>query len=323
MRRVPRRTKTILAGALAAACVLAAAPATAQASPVADKGDGTYSNPVLFADVPDPDVAFDGTAYYMVSTTMHMVPNVPIMRSTDLVNWSIVDYTGPILEDADKLALRNGANAYGQGSWAASIKFHDGTYYVSVGSLTTGKTYIYSTTSIENGPWTRSVLDGYAHDQSLLFDGDDIYLVYGGGKIDLRKLKINADGTLAWDGAAVTIVGTASIGTPIGLNAEGAHAYKIGDYYYVFMIEWPSGGLRQEIVWRSTSLTPQSSAGVWEGKVVLSQRATVEGVAGGGAAQGGVVQAADGSWYSMLFQDQGPIGRSPQLAKVTWADNWP
>ena len=128
---------------------------------------------------------------------------------------------------------------------------------------------------------------------------------------------------MAWDGAPVTLVGTASIGTPIGLNAEGAHAYKIGDYYYVFMIEWPSGGLRQEIVWRSTSLTPQSDGGDWEGKVVLSQRATVQGVAGGGAAQGGVVQAADGSWYSMLFQDQGPIGRSPQLAKVTWSDDWP
>ncbi|GAA4841663.1 hypothetical protein GCM10023221_19420 [Luteimicrobium xylanilyticum] len=284
----------------------------------------TFTNPVMFADVPDPDVTFDGTYYYMVSTTMYYAPSVPIMRSTDLVHWSIVGYTAPILADTDELALRNGKNAYAKGTWAASIRYHDGTYYVSVGSLTTGKTYIYSTKSIEKGPWTTSVLDGYAHDQSLLFDGDDVYLVYGGGALDLRKLKRNGDGTFAWDGAATRIVDDANVGQTAGLNAEGSHAYTIGDYYYVFMIEWPTSGIRQEVVWRSKSLTPQSDGGAWEGKIVFSQKATVEGQSGDGAAQGGVVQAADGQWYAMLFQDEGPVGRSPQLAKVTWSDDgWP
>jgi len=96
-----------------------------------------FTNPVIFADVPDPDVVFDGRYYYMVSTTMYFAPSVPIMRSGDLVHWSIVGYTAAILDDTDALALRSGQDAYGQGSWAASIRFHDGTYYVSVGSLTT------------------------------------------------------------------------------------------------------------------------------------------------------------------------------------------
>ncbi|MFD0598933.1 family 43 glycosylhydrolase [Catellatospora coxensis] len=220
------------------------------------------TGPVIFADVPDPDVIFDGRYYYMVSTTMYFAPSVPIMRSGDLVHWSIAGYTAAILDDTDALALRNGQDAYGQGSWAASIRFHDGTYYVSVGSLTTRQTYVYSTPDIEHGPWTRSVLDGYAHDQSLLFDGDDVWLVYGGGSIDLRRLRRHDDGTLAWDGPATRLVEDADVDQTSGLNAEGAHAYRIGDYYYVFMIEWPSGGIRQEVLWRSTSLTPQSAGGV-------------------------------------------------------------
>jgi len=240
------------------------------------------------------------------------------------VHWSIAGYTGPVLDDTDALALRNGQNAYGQGTWAASIRFHEGTYYVSVGSLTTKKTYIYATPSVENGPWTRSVLDGYAHDQSLLFDGEDTYLVYGGGVIDLRRLGRAADGTFVWDGPAKRLVEDANVDQASGLNAEGAHAYKIGDHYYVFMIEWPTGGVRQEVVWRSTALTPQSQGGSWEGRVVLSQAVPVEGRSGGGAAQGGVVRTPEGHWYAMVFQDEGPLGRAPQLASVAWdEDGWP
>lgn len=287
-------------------------------------GAAVFRNPVILADVPDPDVVFDGRSYYMVSTTMYFAPSVPVMRSADLVHWSIAGYTGPVLEDTDALALRDGKDAYGQGTWAASLRYHGGAYHVSVASLTTRTTYVYSTPSIEDGPWTRSVLDGYAHDQSLLFDGDDVWLLYGAGTIDLRPLRRDDDGTFAWDGPPVRLVDDASVGMTDGLNAEGAHAYRIGDHYYVFMIQWPADGIRQQVVWRSTSLTPQSQGGAWEGRVVLSQAVQVEGRAGDGAAQGGVVQAADGQWYSMIFQDEGALGRSPQLALVTWdADGWP
>ncbi|NKY38206.1 glycoside hydrolase family 43 protein [Cellulomonas septica] len=289
-----------------------------------DHGAPTVAHPVVFADVPDPDVVHDGRSYYMVSTTMYFAPSVPIMRSDDLVRWSIAGYTGPILDETDALALRDGQNAYGRGTWAASIRYHEGTYYVSVGSLTTGKTYVYATPSIEHGPWTRSVLDGYAHDQSLLFDDGDVWVVYGAGVIDLRRLARDDNGTFVWDGPPTRLVEDAAVDQTSGLPAEGAHAYRIGDHYYVFMIQWPTGGIRQEVVWRSTSLTPQSEGGTWEGRVVLSQAVTVAGRPGDGVAQGGVVQAADGRWYAMLFQDEGPLGRSPQLVRVTWdEDGWP
>ena len=41
-------------------------------------------NPILFADVPDNSMIRVGDTYYMSSTTMHMSPGVPIMKSTEL-----------------------------------------------------------------------------------------------------------------------------------------------------------------------------------------------------------------------------------------------
>src|SRR4026208_1951531 len=52
-----------------------------------DNGDGTYTNPVIAADFPDPDVILVGDTYYMVSTTMFVFPGVTILKSKDLVNW--------------------------------------------------------------------------------------------------------------------------------------------------------------------------------------------------------------------------------------------
>lgn len=57
-----------------------------------DDGNGNYTNPVIFADVPDIDIIRVDDAFYMVSTTMHLSPGCPIMRSYDLVNWEIVNY---------------------------------------------------------------------------------------------------------------------------------------------------------------------------------------------------------------------------------------
>lgn len=69
-----------------------------------DEGEGTFDNPLIWADVPDPDVIRVGDVYYMSSTTMHINPGVPIMRSYDLVNWEIVNYVYDVLADNDEQA---------------------------------------------------------------------------------------------------------------------------------------------------------------------------------------------------------------------------
>lgn len=110
-------------------------------------------NPIIFADVPGMSMVRVGESYYMSSTTMHMSPEVPIMKSKDLVNWKIVNYAYDTLANVDELNFANGKSAYGKGSWASCIRYHNGIYYVSTFAQTTGKTYIYSTKDVEKGPW--------------------------------------------------------------------------------------------------------------------------------------------------------------------------
>src|SRR3954467_6584145 len=88
-------------------------------------------NPVIFADVPDLSMIRVGNTYYMSSTTMHMSPGVPIMRSNDLVNWKLIGYAYDTLASVDALNLTNGKSTYGRGSWASSIRYHNGTFYVT------------------------------------------------------------------------------------------------------------------------------------------------------------------------------------------------
>lgn len=277
-----------------------------------DDGNGNYSNPVIFADVPDIDFIRVDDAYYMVSTTMHLSPGCPIMKSYDLVNWEIVNYVFNTLDDADNLALRNGEHSYGKGQWAASIRYHNGIFYVGFLSYSTGKSYIYYTKDIENGKWDRFVFDVGFHDMSLLFDEDGrVYIIYGGG--DIWCVELEKDLSAVKPETKRKIISDAGL-TP-GCLAEGAHAYKINGYYYIFIITWPSGGRRTQLCYRSKSLD-----GDWEMKVILDDNL---GFRNDGVAQGGIIDSADGNWYCLLFQDHGAVGRLPVLMPMTWEDDWP
>lgn len=277
-----------------------------------DDGNGNYSNPVIFADVPDIDFIRVDDAYYMVSTTMHLSPGCPIMKSYDLVNWEIVNYVFNTLDDADNLALRNGEHSYGKGQWAASIRHHNSIFYVGFLSYSTGKSYIYYTKDIENGRWERFVFDEGFHDMSLLFDEDGrVYIIYGGG--DIWCVELEKDLSAVKPETKRKIISDAGL-TP-GCLAEGAHAYKINGYYYIFIITWPSGGRRTQLCYRSKSLD-----GDWEMKVILDDNL---GFRNDGVAQGGIIDSADGNWYCLLFQDHGAVGRLPVLMPMTWEDDWP
>lgn len=270
----------------------------------------TFTNPFIYADAPDNDVIRVGNVYYMTSTTMHMTPGVPIMKSYDLVNWEIVNYVYDTYANGDAQNLNNGQNEYGKGSWASSLRYNNGIYYVSFGSNSTGRTYIYQTSNIENGPWTSSVLGSYYHDASLLFDNGRVFLVYGADNISLIELTADAKAIKSGGISQVIIPNSSNIaGSNFIVKAEGAHIQKINGYYYVFLICWPSGSGRTQLTYRSTSLT-----GGYTGQVSLNDS---------GIAQGGIVDTPSGSWYAMLFRDSGAVGRMPYLVPVTWSGNWP
>ena len=77
------------------------------------------------------------------------------------------------------------SNSYGQGQWASSLRFHDGTFYVLINSLNLGGAFLYRTDDIENGAWTKTALGRGLHDPSLFFDdanGGTPYIFYGGAR---------------------------------------------------------------------------------------------------------------------------------------------
>jgi beta-xylosidase len=268
-------------------------------------------NPILYADVPDLSMIRVGDTYYMSSTTMHLSPGLPIMASKDLVNWRLVSYAYDTLGDEDVLTLSNGKSAYGKGSWASGLRYHNGTFYATTFSGTTGKTYVYTTKDIEKGPWKAASFKPMLHDHSLFFDDDGrVYMVYGGGRIKLLELAADASAPKP-GGLDQTLVENASApaGANVGLPAEGSQLFKVNGKYYLFNITWPKGDMRTVVVHRADTLT-----GPYEGRVALRDQ---------GVAQGGLIDTPQGEWYAYLFQDCGAVGRVPFLVPVKWADGWP
>lgn len=298
-----------------------------------DLGNGTYSNPVIYADCPDPDVIRVGDAFYMVSTTMHYSPGCTIMRSYDLVNWKVIGYAHDYLEETDKFALKNGQNDYANGSWAANLRHdkYEGRFYLIVTCNTTQKSYIFTTTDIETGRWKRNEAE-MCYDPGLLFEDTGTecrkWIVYPNADLRQfmgykRELISNGDGTVKL-GEKIQIIDHGNLENPAeGLRAEGYHGYKIGEWYYIFMIQG-RGAQRQEIVWRSKTMEP----GSFEGKLVFAGNIRnadgTDYIPFTGVAQGGIVDTPDGRWYALLFQDYGAVGRIPVLIPMTWdADGWP
>jgi beta-xylosidase len=268
-------------------------------------------NPIIFADVPDMSIVRVGESYYMSSTTMHMNPGVPIMKSNDLVNWHLINYAYDTLTNIDALNLDNGKSAYGRGSWASCIRYHNNTFYVSTFAQTTGRTYIFSTQDLEKGPWKVSSFKPSYHDHSLFFDDDGrVYLIYGGGQIRLVELNADASAVKPETQEQILIENANSpAGANIMLNAEGSQLFKVNGKYYLFNIVWPRGGMRTVLVHRADKVT-----GPWEGRVVFQHL---------GVAQGGLIDTPDGRWFAYLFRDYGSVGRIPYLVPVKWEDGWP
>ena len=268
-------------------------------------------NPMIWADVPDIAIIRVGDVYYMSSTTAHMNPGVPIMKSTDLVNWKMVNYAYQTLGDSDELDLKNGKNAYSGGSWASSLRYHNGTFYLSTFSGTTGKTYVYETKDIEQGPWTKHEFEPKLHDHTLFFDDDGrVYMIYGGGEIRIVELNSDMSG-LKPGGVNQTIIPNASLvaGDKIGLPAEGSQMMKVDGKYYLFNIVWPPGGMRTELVHRADRIT-----GPYEGRIALQDQ---------GIAQGSIIDTPKGNWVTYMFQDHGAVGRVPVLVPMKWENGWP
>ena len=268
-------------------------------------------NPMLWADVPDPDVIRVGDTFYLVSTTMHLMPGGPIMASKDLKNWETVGYIFDKLTDSPKYDLQEGT-VYGRGQWATSLKYHDGKFWALLapnepGSM--GDTYIFTAEKAE-GPWTIHSRLRHFHDATLFFDEDGTpYVFFGTGEMCqlTRDLKGVVEGSLRHYFQREA--------DERGL-LEGTRVIKHNGTYYALLIShvYAPGRHRREVCYRTKDLN-----GTWEKNTVL------ESDFGGFSylAQGTIVDTEEGDWYGVMFQDRGGVGRVLTLSPVRWIDGWP
>ncbi len=271
------------------------------------------SFPTVPSDIPDLDIISRGDVFYMVSTTMNLCPGVPIMKSTDLVHWQLVNYVYDTFENDDLTNLENGKHMYSHGSWAASLKYDEasGLYYIAFCSNDHGF-YIYTCDDLENGTFKKHFTAKSFHDPALFIENGKIYVLTGSGGIcRLQELALEDDKVIPL-GEQKIIFTSDNWGL-----WEGSHCYHIGDYYYVFIIASPKDRwMRSEVCYRSKDLT----SGTWEELTLLQS-----GIGGvpSGLAQGGIVQASTGDWYGFLFQDMGSGGRMPSVFNVRFENDWP
>ncbi len=289
---------------------LAAAFATARAQAPRPAAQAMYRNPILFADYSDPDVIRDGVNYYLVASTFHFVPGIPILQSNDLVHWTIIGHVIDRL-DMDPRYSMIGGNRYGKGVWAPSIRKHDGRFYVYFPTPSEG---IYMSTADKiTGPWSEPqvVIAGPGLEDPCPFWDDDgnaylIHSITGAGPLILHRL--------SQDGMHVLDNGKIIVQDPQHLPVlEGPKLYKRDGYYYIFA---PIGGVGggSQVVLRSRQIY-----GPYEHRVVLTQGSTNIN----GPHQGGYVETPDGEGWFVHFQADGAHGRIVHLEPVRWQDDWP
>lgn len=281
------------------------------ANTVSADNDEKIDNPMLWADVPDPDIIQVDGNFYLVSTTMHLMPGAPIMRSKDLKNWETVSYVYDRLTDSPKYDMQEGT-VYGRGQWATSLKYHNGKFYVlfapnEAGAM--GDTYIYSADRAE-GPWKLVSRMRHFHDCSLFFDDDNrVYVIYGTG--ELMELKPDLSDVI--EGTHMHIFQREADETGL---LEGSRMIKHNGRYYLLMISqvYAAGRHRREVCYRSDNIR-----GPYEKNVIL------EADFGGFpyVGQGTIVDSKDGDWYGIIFQDRGGVGRVLTVMPCRWIDGWP
>lgn len=279
---------------------------------VADNGDGTYKNPIIYADYSDPDVVRIGNDYFMTASSFNAAPGLPILHSKDMINWKLVNYA--LKEQVPKDVFN--IPQHGNGVWAPSIRYHNNEVYIYWGDPDFG---IYMVkTKDPFSDWEKPVLvmagKGLIDPSPLWDDNDDAYLVhaYAGSRRGVKSLltvnKMNPEGTKVLDAGIHVFDGHGNHST-----VEGSKFYKRNGYYYIFA---PAGGVATgwQLVLRSKNIY-----GPYEEKVVLEQGSTKIN----GPHQGAYVETPNGESWFYHFQDVDAYGRIVHLQPMTWKNDWP
>lgn len=276
----------------------------------------TFSNPILNADWPDPDVVEVDGVYYLVASSFNRSPGLPILRSVNLVDWEPAGHALSGLVPRDHFsAVRRGG-----GVWAPSIRHHAGRFWIFYPDPDFG-IYVIQSQAAE-GPWSEPhlLLAGKGIiDPCPLWDEDgSAYLVHGWAasrsgvknRLSVRQMSSNALSIV--DAGDVIVIDGADL--PGYTTLEGPKFYRHDGYYWIFA---PAGGVSTG--WQS-AFRATSPYGPYEARIVLAQGDSPVN----GPHQGAWVRTPAGEDWFLHFQDRGPYGRVVHLQPMTWThDGWP
>jgi beta-xylosidase len=280
---------------------------------VPDLGDGTFQNPVLFADYSDPDVIRDGEDFYLVASSFNCTPGLPILHSRDLVNWTVVNHAVKNLPDPRGVFH---TARHGEGIWAPAIRKHDGRFWIVFPMPDEG---IYVVTADDpRGRWSEPHLivggKGLIDPCPLWDDDGRAYLAHAyahsrsGQKHKLRVCPMAPDASkLLGDGKIIYE------NPGVHPTIEGPKFLKRDGYYYILA---PAGGV--ESGWQ-VALRSREVYGPYEARIVLERGST----AINGPHQGALVELESGESWFVHFQDVKPTGRVVHLQPAAWLDGWP
>lgn len=263
----------------------------------ADNGDGSYLNPPLYADYPDPDVIRVGDDFYFATTTFANSPGLRILHSRDLVNWRIAGHVLPRLEGGKAFDL-DGGSVYRRGVFAPSLRFHQGQFHIAF-TMVGQNTRLCRAAQVA-GPWRCHSLDRAAFDPALFFDRDGSAHIATaiGSDGTITLLSLNDDLTRVLEARKIHHIP----------GAEGSKLIRRGDWVYLF-----------NAIPRRLAMTisrARALTGPWE---------TINAIdsATSGGHQGAIVDLADGRWWGFVMQDRPAIGRITNFSPIFWRDDWP
>ncbi len=316
-----------LRAAFALVCLCIAGIAQAQGSGIAQTSkpqSAQFSNPVIPGFAPDPSIVRVDRDYYLVTSSFEYFPALPIYHSRDLVNWELI---GHALSDP-KVAGLSGVASSG-GVQAATIRFHNGLFYVVTTRIVDDKPVSFIVTAANpKGPWSAPhvIADAVGIDPSLLFD-DDGRVWYtanwlpqdpqfpGQAEIWLQELDL----------ASFALVGPRHPiwrGCCQGVWTEAPHIYKKGGNYYLLVAE---GGTSYE---HAVSVAvAKSITGPYRNNPrnpVLTHRHLSYDHPITGVGHADLVELPDGRWYAvalgwrLIDGRHGTLGRETFLLPVTW-----